>query len=283
MLERDGLVDQLPLGRLDPRAAPGPASSICRARTSPIRRGSIHETPLSGVKPRSQNGAQKRASSAATVTSAASASASPMPASPALHGADHRRLHGLQQRDQPVRLGGQPALDAARPAAASHLPPRALRATTSAPLQKCSPSAASAMTRTASSRPAASSASMSPAHHLVVEGVALRLAGRASGAAPRPRQRRSTRRRDRTRSLVLEPFDDGVERGAEAGAVTARWIGQPHRPVLAAGQQDRRVTRGGDDAALVGRARCRCRPPAARPRRGSLRVTSPRIHWVSPT
>ena len=57
-----------------------PSSSISRARTSPMRRGSSQVAPLSGVKPRSTNGIQKRASSAATVKSAASARLRPMPA-----------------------------------------------------------------------------------------------------------------------------------------------------------------------------------------------------------
>ncbi len=75
------------------RSSARPSSSSSRARTSPTRRGSSHVAPLSGVKPRSPNGSQKRASSAATVKSAASAIWKPMPGRPTPHLAHHRDLH----------------------------------------------------------------------------------------------------------------------------------------------------------------------------------------------
>ena len=61
-------------------ASSRPSSSSSRARGSPTSRGSSQVAPLSGVKPRALKGSQNRASSAATVKSAASANWNPMPA-----------------------------------------------------------------------------------------------------------------------------------------------------------------------------------------------------------
>ena len=116
-----------------------PSSNSSRARTSPTRRGNNHVAPLSGVNPRSANGSQNVASSAAIVKSAASASWKPMPGGPAAHRAHDRRLHAREQRDRAGAPGREPPLDAAR--ARSQAARSALRATMSAPPQKCSPRA----------------------------------------------------------------------------------------------------------------------------------------------
>ena len=154
-------VDRCPTRRPRRRRRARPSRSISRARTSPTRRGSSQVAPLSGVKPRSANGSQKRASSAATVKSAASARWRPMPAAQPAHRADHRDLH-VEQR---AGSAGGPATAAGAgccPTRGLRVAAGALRATMSAPPQKCSPAPASRMTRTASSRPARSTASIEP-------------------------------------------------------------------------------------------------------------------------
>ena len=57
-----------------------PSSKISLARVTPTRRGISQVPPLSGVNPRAVNGSQKRASSAATQKSAATARCNPIPA-----------------------------------------------------------------------------------------------------------------------------------------------------------------------------------------------------------
>ena len=130
---------------------------MSRARTSPTRRGSIHEVPLSGVKPLPTNGAQNRASSAATVKSEASARFSPMPAAHPLTtltiGTWVRSMRGMRRLAWAGRrrwMLPTRGLD----------PPAALRATMSNPEQKSGPAPVSTMARTSSSRPAASMASI---------------------------------------------------------------------------------------------------------------------------
>ena len=94
-----------------------PSSSSSRARTSPTRRGSSHVAPLSGVNPRSTNGSQNRRVGAATQKSAASASLNPMPAAQPCTSQTTGIWMLTMQRDEPVRLRRQPALDAADPRA----------------------------------------------------------------------------------------------------------------------------------------------------------------------
>ena len=70
-----------------------PSSSSSRARTSPTRRGSNHVAPLSGVKPRSVNGSQNVASSAAIGEVGRERELEPDARGPAANRADDRDLH----------------------------------------------------------------------------------------------------------------------------------------------------------------------------------------------
>ncbi len=63
-------------------------------------------------------------------------------------------------------------------------PPSRLRATMSKPEQKCSPSLASRMARTDSSRPACSTESMMP--YIIGSSIALRLSGRDNRSVSTP-------------------------------------------------------------------------------------------------
>ena len=161
-------VDHRPTRRPRRRRRRGRAGAA-RGR-APRRRdaGSSHVAPLSGVKPRSTNGSQKRASSAATVKSAASASWNPMPA------AQPRTVHTTgtctshEQRDQAVGLRRQPALDAAgtrlrrSPSAAcvagddvgagAEVVARAAEHDRPAPLRRCPPRSTASMSAATSSR-----------------------------------------------------------------------------------------------------------------------------------
>ena len=82
------------------------------ARATPTSRGTSHEAPLSGVKPRLTKGSQKRLSWAATVKSAASELAT-QPCGPPPDGADHGKLHFEEQRDDAVGLERRATLDGA--------------------------------------------------------------------------------------------------------------------------------------------------------------------------
>ena len=70
-------------------------------------------------------------------------------------------------------------------------PPSWLRATMSKPAQKCSPSLASRMARTDSSRPARSTASMSA--YIIGSSIALRLSGRDSRSVSTPESSATSR------------------------------------------------------------------------------------------
>ena len=113
--------------------------------------------------------------------------------------------------------------------------PPALRATMSAPPQKWSPAPVSRIARTASSRPAASTASMRPATIVVVEGVAL-VGPVERAAAGRPSCRRST----------VEAVGIDASR-----SLTRRRTGRRWRRARAAGRWRRRAGRAG----APGRAR----------------------------
>ena len=131
-----------------------PSSSSSRARTSPTRRGSSQVAPLSGVKPRSVNGSQNRASSAAIVKSAASASWNPMPAAHPRTSHTTGTCTSQQQRDRAGAPASAAGAGCCRRAACAPIAGRALRATMSAPPQKWSPAPSSTITRTRSSVPA---------------------------------------------------------------------------------------------------------------------------------
>jgi hypothetical protein len=103
---------------------------LLRARDADQPRSS-QVAPLSALKPRSMNGSQKHADSAAIVKSAASASWKP---SPAAQPRTRRRpaAGSREQLDQPMRLERRAALEAA----GARSRPAALDATQSAPEQK---------------------------------------------------------------------------------------------------------------------------------------------------
>ena len=163
--------------------------------------------------------------------------------------------------------------------------PAALRATMSAPPQKWSPAPSSTIDphalvacRRASTRVDEA------AHHRRRRSRCACRAGRACSAQHAAVERR---RRDRrpTRSVAHRRANSSAMASSaplQVGRAAGR-IGQPHRPVLAARQQDRGVPGRGDLAALVRRPRARGRPRAGRRRRGTCATTVPRSHCVSPT
>ena len=130
--------------------------------------------PLSGVKPRATNGSQKVASSAATVTSAATASWNPSPA------AQPRTTQTTGTCAEVISPISRWAVCGTRrwmlPARGRSSP--ALRATMSAPEQKWSPAPVSTTARTRSSRSASLMASAIPV--IITSSTALRLSGLSS-------------------------------------------------------------------------------------------------------
>ena len=143
----------------------------------PASRGSSQVPALSGVKPRSANGSQNRASDAATVKSLARARWNPMPAAqPCTRHTTGTWTDSTSGTRRWASDGTRRWIDPTRGRGASG--PPALRATMSAPPQKWSPAPASTIARTRSSRPAASMASISPA--TITSSSALRLSGRSS-------------------------------------------------------------------------------------------------------
>ena len=195
-------------GRAAAAPGPGPRRPGAAAATSP---------PLSGVKPRSANGSQKRASSAAIGEVGGQRELEADAGRPAPHRAHDRApatvaISGISR----WAWRRQPALDAADPRSRS--PGAALRATMSTPPQKWSPAPVSTMTRTASSRPARVER-VDQRRRSSSSSMALRLSGRSS-VEPQHRCRRArrrARRRTRSRSSVAahssrEPVGDRVER-----------------------------------------------------------------------
>ena len=141
--------------------------------------------PLSGVNPRSTNGAQKRASSAAMVKSAANARLRPIPA------AQPRTAHTTGvctvQSNGTRRWaweGNRRWMLPTRGRLFSEFGPSRLRATKSNPEQKCSPVLVRRIARTASSRPARSTASI--AAYIIVSSIALRFSGRERRSVSTP-------------------------------------------------------------------------------------------------
>ena len=115
----------------------------------------------------------------------------------------------------------------------------------------------------------ASRADRAQAEHAVVSS--RRPAAVGSLAVDVGHRPRRTRSRDR---------GERVRRGRRAPPGR---VGQAHRAVLAARQQDRRVSGRGQLAALVLGRRARGRPRVGRRRRGTCARRVPRSHCVSPT
>ena len=194
------------------------------------------------------------------------------PGRPSPHRRDDRHLCREHERDEPVRLRGEPPLDAADAGALG-------------------------------SSVCVAADDVEPAAEVVADAGQqdrrgrLRPGSRArDGRSARPRSRhrshcasravdrkRSTRVESTPspaagsvmqRSLALEARRDGVERALQVAGAAGR-LGEPHRTVLAAREQDRRVARHGHLAALVLAPHLEVDRGAGRPPRGSGAVTRP--------
>ena len=108
-------VDRAPVRGLGARERPSEQEQLARPRTSPTRRGSSQVAPLSGVKP----ALAERLPEAGVVGRDAEVGGEreleAEPGGPAPHRAHDRDLRLEHERDQPVGLRRQPALDAAGP------------------------------------------------------------------------------------------------------------------------------------------------------------------------
>ena len=258
-----------------------PRSSSSRARATPTRRGSSHVAPLSGVKPRAANGSQNRASSAATVKSAASASWSPMPGGPA----PHARTRPAPAPRASAGSAGGPATAAGagccRRAGARVAGRRVAGRRCRTPPQKWSPAPASTIA----------------AHRLVAPGGVDRRrsapppsrrrsrcasSGRSSVEAQHARRRATiAARRRRTSVPALVRSLPSANRAAMASSAPCRSVAPPGGSGRRTGPCSRLGSRIVAWPGVVTSPRwfsapARGRPPAGRRRRGSWRVTRAR-------
>ena len=257
----------------------------------PTSRGSSHVPPLSGVKPRAPNGSQNRASSAATVKSAASGEVEADAGRPAPDARTPPAPAPCSSSGiEPVRRATAAAAGSTADAWPRRVPTAGVAADDVERRRRSGrPRPSSTIARTDSSRPGRVDGVDQRRPSSRRRGRCASRAGRAcrrstavrrcsTGTAASDRGRLARRSGTRGRSAG----GDGVERRLQVGRPAGR-VGQAHRPVLAARQQDRGVAGRGDLAPLVLAPRGRGRPPAGRPRRGTSGSRVPRSHWVSPT